>query len=249
MLADGGTIFLDEIGEMSPQLQVKLLRVLQERVVESVGGVKGRPVNVRVIAATHKNLAEQVKAGAFREDLYYRLQVVPLRLPKLAERRTDLLGLCEHFSRKCAKNIGRRPLLFSSEVIAAFERYPWPGNIRELENLIERLSILVDSDAVYPADLPENILAPQLSACGPMVPNILPDGGLDFNTVIEEIENSLIRQALERTGGNKKAAAKLLRLNRTTLVEKIKKKGLLAAEEARLADGDAEDLIAEGAAE
>ncbi|MCC6954591.1 MAG: sigma-54-dependent Fis family transcriptional regulator [Deltaproteobacteria bacterium] len=249
VLADGGTIFLDEIGEMSPQLQVKLLRVLQERVVESVGGIKGKAVNVRVIAATHKNLAEQVKIGAFREDLFYRLQVVPLRLPRLSERRSDLLPLCEHFSRKCAKNVGRRPLLFSSEVISTFERYPWPGNIRELENLIERLSILVDSDAVYPSDLPENVLAPQLAACGPVMPSVLPDGGLDFNTVIEEIENSLIRQALERTGGNKKAAAKLLRLNRTTLVEKIKKKGLLATDDARLADLDTDDTSGDGAAE
>ncbi len=229
MMADNGTIFLDEIGEMSPHLQVKLLRVLQERVVESVGGLKAKPVNVRVIAATHVNLAERVKEGTFREDLYYRLQVVPVELPALTDRREDIPLLAKFFSKKFAKENGRRPLVFSDEVLDAFGLYQWPGNIRELENLIQRLSILVDSDAVHLSDVPPHILSPNAGSAGLVQSTELPDEGLDFNAVVEEFENGLILQALERTGGNKKAAARLLNLNRTTLVEKIKKKGLDSA--------------------
>ena len=237
-LADGGTIFLDEIGEMSPQLQVKLLRVLQERVVEPVGGVKAKPVNVRVIAATHQNLKEKVKNGTFREDLFYRLQVVPIELPALRERSSDVALLADFFARKSADSIGRRPLVFSSEVLQAFARYSWPGNIRELENLIERLSILVDSDAVYLSDLPESIVHPVAPAHTGGIVSTLPEGGIDFNAVIEQLENSLILQALDRTRGNKKAASKLLNLNRTTLVEKIKKKGLLIPDDAQSEDAE-----------
>ena len=227
VLADNGTIFLDEIGEMSPHLQVKLLRVIQERIVESVGGVKGKSVNVRIIAATNLNLKEQVKAGKFREDLFYRLQVVPIELPALRERPEDIELLANHFSHKFADEQDRHPIVFSPEAMQALKSYNWPGNIRELENLIERMSVLVDGDAVYDTDLPDHIRNYQIegifasSTCG-----ILPEGGVDFNSLVEGFENSLIMQALERTNGNKKAAAKLLNLNRTTLVEKIKKKGL-----------------------
>lgn len=226
VLADNGTIFLDEIGEMSPHLQVKLLRVLQDKVVESVGGIKPRAVNVRVIAATNVNLRELVKAGKFREDLYYRLQVVPIELLPLYRRKDDVALLANHFSRKFAKENDRRPLVFSEEVLEAFRRYRWPGNVRELENLIQRLSILVDSDAVYYSDIPPHFLEETGTGAGDLACPELPEEGIDFNAVVEQFENNLIIQALARTGGNKKAAAKLLNLNRTTLVEKIKKKGL-----------------------
>jgi transcriptional regulator with PAS, ATPase and Fis domain len=226
VLADGGTIFLDEIGEMSPHLQVKLLRVLQDKVVESVGGLKPRNVNVRVIAATNVNLAEQVREGKFREDLFYRLQVVPITLPSLRERAADIPALVNYFSKKFADANDRRPLVFSDEVLQAFMRYAWPGNVRELENFIERLSILVDSNAIYLSDLPPHILQGGKSSLQSGLSLSLPETGLDFNQVVEQFENTLILQALERTQGNKKAAARLLNLNRTTLVEKIKKKGL-----------------------
>lgn len=227
MLANNGTIFLDEIGEMSPHLQVKLLRVLQERVVEPVGGVKPCPVNVRVIAATNVNLLEQVKAGNFREDLYYRLQVVPIELPPLRERRSDIVPLATYFSKRYAERVQRRALAFSPEVLDVFLKYSWPGNVREFENLLERLSILVDGDVVTIADLPRHMLEDSGEPTAKQVPMAsLPEEGLDFNAVVEQFENALICQALQRTKGNKKAAAKLLNLNRTTLVEKIKKKGL-----------------------
>jgi len=231
VLADNGTIFLDEIGEMSPHLQVKLLRVLQEKIVEPVGGIRGKAINVRVVAATNVKLKEAVKAGKFREDLYYRLNVVPVELPALRQRADDVTLLAETFSKRFAAENKRRPLVFSPEVTAAFHGYSWPGNIRELENLVERLSILVDSDAVYLSDLPTEFTEDGSNL--PIISNFgapLPTEGVDFNLVVEAYENSLILSALERTGGNKKAAARLLKLNRTTLVEKIKKKGLLVAD-------------------
>ena len=229
VLADNGTIFLDEIGEMPLSLQVKLLRVIQEKIVEPVGGVKSRLVNVRIIAATNKNLKELVKAGRFREDLYYRLNVVHIELPSLKERPEDIGALVEYFTAKFAKENNRRPLVFSPDAMSALKNYEWPGNIRELENLIERLSILNDGDAVYLDALPEHIgqigqrgLSSQIER----VVSKLPDSGIDFNSMVDSFENNLILQALERTSWNKKAAARLLKLNRTTLVEKIKKKGL-----------------------
>ena len=214
VLAENGTIFLDEIGEMSPHLQVKLLRVLQEKVVEPVGGVKSRSINVRVVAATN-----------------VKLNVVPVELPALRERQEDITLLADTFSKRFAKENSRRPLVFSPEVMTAFTSYPWPGNIRELENLVERLSILVESDAVYATDLPAEIFeTTSAESTNSGVVHEIPHDGVDFNLVVEAYENSLILSALERTGGNKKAAAKLLRLNRTTLVEKIKKKGLLISD-------------------
>lgn len=231
VLAENGTIFLDEIGEMSPHLQVKLLRVLQEKTVEPVGGVKSKQVNVRVVAATNVNLKEAVKQGKFREDLYYRLQVVPIELPTLRGRGDDVLLLADSFAKRFSKENNRRPLVFSPEVCDIFRGYNWPGNVRELENLIERLTILVESDAVYASDLPSDLTeTPRCESAGGPAAVLLPPEGVDFNLVIENFENNLILQALERTGGNKKAAAKLLKLNRTTLVEKIKKKGLFVGD-------------------
>jgi transcriptional regulator with GAF, ATPase, and Fis domain len=225
-LADNGTIFLDEIGEMSPKLQVKLLRVLQERKVDPVGGTRSVDVDVRVIAATNKDLGEEVKAGRFREDLYYRLQVVPVTLPPLREREGDVELLARHFLEKQASELGRPDLCFSDESIRALSSYGWPGNIRELENVVERVAILSEGDEIPAAQLPEYL---QQGPRMPAVPSFdvsLPPMGVDFNALVDDYENKLISTALLQTGGNKKAAAKLLGLNRTTLVEKIKKKGL-----------------------
>lgn len=227
-LADGGTIFLDEIGEMSPKLQVKLLRVLQERRVDPVGSSKSIEVDVRVIAATNKDLAEEVKAGRFREDLFYRLQVVPVSLPPLRERRGDIQLLAESFLRRQAEELSRPTLSLSEETVRVFNRYPWPGNVRELENLIERLSILAEGDSIEPQQLPEHVHELRAQVTESFGQITLPPVGVDFNALVEDYENRLISSALSQTGGNKKAAARLLGLNRTTLVEKIKKKGLEA---------------------
>lgn len=225
-LADGGTIFLDEIGEMSPKLQVKLLRVLQERVVEPVGSTRSVAVDVRVIAATNKDLRAEVAAGRFREDLYYRLQVVPVNLPALRDRGSDVLTLAEHFLGRAAKNAGRHAMRFSDEVKSRLLTHAWPGNVRELENLVERLAILTDGDVVNVHDLPEHFMARSEQLTVVELGTELPADGLDFNLLVDNFETRLISMALSRTRGNKKAAARLLHLNRTTLIEKIKKKGL-----------------------
>jgi transcriptional regulator with GAF, ATPase, and Fis domain len=225
-LAEAGTIFLDEIGEMSPKLQVKLLRVLQERVVEPVGSTKSIPVDVRVIAATNKDLRAEVAAGRFREDLYYRLQVVPVNLPALRERGSDILTLAEHFLARASKNAGRAGLRFSEDVKGRLMNHSWPGNVRELENLVERLAILTEGDVVNAHDLPEHFMERSEQLTVVELGTELPADGLDFNSLVDNFETRLISMALSRTRGNKKAAARLLHLNRTTLIEKIKKKGL-----------------------
>ncbi|MCB0339044.1 MAG: sigma-54-dependent Fis family transcriptional regulator [Bdellovibrionales bacterium] len=226
-LADSGTIFLDEIGEMSPKLQVKLLRVLQERKIEPVGSTRSIELDVRIIAATNKDLRKEVEKGNFREDLYYRLQVVPIHLPPLRERGSDILLLTKYFAEKFHSRFGGKETSFAPETIAKFLSYPWPGNVRELENLVERLVVLSDTGVVREEDLPEYIAAPigretQLISTN----SAMPADGLDFNSLVNEFETKLITMALRKTNGNKKAAARLLNLNRTTLVEKIKKKGL-----------------------
>lgn len=228
-MADSGTIFLDEIGEMSPKLQVKLLRVLQEKKVEPVGSTRSIDVDVRVVAATNKDLREEVKAGRFREDLYYRLQVVPVELPALRNRGSDVAVLARYFLNRACTNLGRAPMVLSSDAEAKLLSYAWPGNVRELENLIERLSILADGDLLTAADLPEYFnVTTSLSSSSSLneIVSDIPEEGIDFNKLVEDYEAHLINMALQKTNWNKKAAAKLLKLNRTTLVEKIKKKGL-----------------------
>ena len=225
-LADGGTVFLDEIAEMSPRLQVKLLRVLQERKVEPVGSTKSIDVDVRVVAATNKDLREAVRAGRFREDLYYRLQVVPIQLPSLRERGSDIRVLARFFLARVCAELGRGALSFSAGAEMHLLNYSWPGNVRELENLIERLAILAEGDFITENDLPDYVTG---NACPCRILEIadeIPNDGVDFNGLVEKYETKLIVMALEKTNWNKKAAAKLLKLNRTTLVEKIKKKGL-----------------------
>lgn len=226
-LAHGGTIFLDEIGEMSPKLQVKLLRVLQERTVEPVGSTRSIDIDVRIIAATNKDLREEVAAGRFREDLFYRLQVIPIQLPPLRERGNDVELLIRHFMERVCERSRISECSMDDEALAALKTYAWPGNVRELENTIERCVLLADNHNVTVADLPHHISENSQGFSEITQIQELPDEGLNFNELVNDFESRLISLALERTNGNKKAAAKLLQLNRTTLVEKIKKKGLV----------------------
>lgn len=224
-MADEGTLFLDEIGDLDPHLQVKILRALQERTFEPVGSTKSVQVNVRVIAATNIDLEKAVKEGKFREDLYYRLNVIPMTLPALRERKTDIPLLLNHFIGQFNKSKSKSMVGFSQDSLKCLMGYAWPGNIRELENLIERLSILKGTGLVEVSDLPPKYRSTAASFAETGVVDI-PDNGLDFNTAVDQFENALILKALEKTGWNKNQAALLLRLNRTTLVEKMKKKGL-----------------------
>ncbi|OQW50256.1 MAG: Fis family transcriptional regulator [Proteobacteria bacterium SG_bin7] len=226
-LASNGTIFLDEIGDMNPMLQVKLLRVLQERNFEPVGSTKTIDAKSRVITATNINLEEAVERGEFREDLFYRLNVIPIHLPALRERKSDISVLLNHCVERFNKSKGKNITGFTDEVINTLTEYSWPGNVRELENLVERIAILKGNGQVEVSDLPEKYTSQKANLSEKSSENImLPDSGVDFNTAVDSYENALIIQALEKTGWNRNQAATLLRLNRTTLVEKIKKKGL-----------------------
>jgi len=222
-LANGGTIFLDEIGDMSPNLQVKLLRVLQDRTFEPVGSSKTVKVNVRVLAATHQDLEEAIRERRFREDLYYRLNVIPIEVPPLRERREDIPLLVQHFLDVANQEKSRQIDGIRPEAMDILCSYDWPGNVRELENLMERLVILRGEGEIGPEDLPEAMRGRRARA--PQAPPI-PSDGLSFSQVVGDFEAELILQALEQTGWNKNRAAQLLGLNRTTLLEKIKKKGL-----------------------
>ncbi|KAF0123614.1 MAG: Fis family two component sigma-54 specific transcriptional regulator [bacterium] len=234
-LAHNGTLFLDEIVELALSLQGKLLRVLQEKEFERVGGVKTIKTNVRIIAATNKDIEKAVTEGVFREDLFYRLNVIPLHVPPIRRRREDMPLLIDHFVHEFARKRKRKPLRFSHEAMECLLKYRWPGNVRELINLIERLTILVSGDTVMVSDLPEKfhkVTPPKmddifetfkLSDYGGQRIDI-PNNGIDLNTIMENIEKNLILKTLEKTGGVKNKAAKLLGLNRTTLIEKMKKK-------------------------
>lgn len=230
-LAHGGTLFLDEIGEMSPKLQVKLLRVLQEREFEPVGSDRSVRVDVRVIAATNRDLFSAVKERRFREDLFYRLNVLPIHLPPLRERQGDIALLVGHFLQRQNHKKGVSPVRIEAEALAQLERYRWPGNVREVENLIERLVILNEDGVIRVSDLPEYIGEETTAASSEHLALRdlrLPPNGVDLNGFIQTIEDQLILQALSRTGGNKTLAAELLRLNRTTLIERMRKKGLVS---------------------
>lgn len=261
-LADGGTIFLDEIGEMDLSLQVKILRVLQEKEIERVGGTGSKKVDVRVVAATNRDLEREVAEGRFREDLYYRLNVIPLHLPPLRERGGDVLLLAGHFLEADCKKKERPPLTLSPDTRRILSAYSWPGNVRELENFMERLSILVDGDTVMPSDLPakildevgdlaalpepepplevplissgpaENAQAP-LPAAVPAAPGefvwptlaVLEARGMNLKDFLDTVEGRLIDEALARAEGVKNQAAEYLGIKRTTLIEKLKKRG------------------------
>jgi two-component system response regulator PilR (NtrC family) len=216
--ADRGTLFLDEVGTMSNALQMKLLRVLQEREFERVGEGKPIKVDVRIVAATNTDLAKMVKHGAFREDLYYRLNVIQVELPPLRERKEDIPLLVQHFLAKYATG---NPVMVSQDAMRRMMTFNWPGNVRQLENTIERgLALLGGRSTIEVTDLPPEIHGAQVLAL-PAVD--FPDTGVDLPTLVEQIERDLIDRALSRTGGNKAAAASLLRLKRTTLVEKMKR--------------------------
>jgi two-component system response regulator AtoC len=222
--AQGGTIFLDEVDEMSPSLQVKLLRVLQDREVRPVGSDRGVRVDVRVIAASNRDLAAQVAAGRFREDLFYRLDVIPLTMPALRERRSDIPLLVRHFLGLHSRTRLGRPLSVSDEAMVHLWEYDWPGNVRELENVVERVAVLTDGPVIATDDLPPAIRA--LAAPRAATRVTLDAAGLDLNAAVEEFEHRLIAEALRRTRGNKQAAARLLGLKRTTLVAKLRRRGL-----------------------
>ncbi len=252
--ADGGTLFLDEIGDMKPTLQAKLLRVLQEKEFEPVGGLKATPVNTRVVAATHCNLEQLVEEGKFREDLYYRLSVIPLQIPPLKDRKEDIPILLDNFLEMHATKRGREKFTIPANVMIALLSYEWKGNVRELENLVQQMSILCSGKEIQLEDLPERILIDfdpakvdynkmnrllsgilipddsEKKAIKPAIPLSAgldwQNGTVDFKELINDYESQLIVKAMKMTGGNKKEAATLLNLKRTTLLEKIKKKNL-----------------------
>ena len=224
-MAAGGTIFLDEIGDLSPPLQVKLLRVLQERTFERVGGTRTYKTDARVVAATNQDLEELVATKRFREDLYYRLNVVPVIVPPLRQRAEDIPLLVDHFIRQFNDRRGSSLTGTSAESMSLFCAYQWPGNVRELGNIIERIAILKRSGLIEPIDIPEKIRNPNVAPVN-SVPSAIPVGGLDLSHAVEEFENRLILEALERTNWVKSKAAQLLHINRTTLIEKLKKKSL-----------------------
>ena len=220
--AHRGTLFLDEVGTMSPALQAKLLRVLQEREFERVGESHTVKIDVRVIAATHSDLSRMVADGTFREDLFYRLNVIPVQLPPLRERREDIPLLVQHFIERLASESGRAPVTMSQEAMRHLMAYHWPGNIRQLENAVERaLAFTMGRGQIDVTDLPPEIQNQPAASSDAQV--WFPDEGLDFERYIETVELSLIRRSLERTRGNKRQAAKLLNLKRTTLIEKLKR--------------------------
>lgn len=232
-MASGGTIFLDEIGDMSPALQVKLLRVLQERKFEPVGSNTTLETDVRVITATHIDLEKAVATGRFREDLYYRLNVIPIYIPALRNRSSDIPLLLSHFIDLFNQKKKGHLQGISTSALEILCHYEWPGNIRELENLIERISIIKRNGTIDVEDLPQKYKSTNASKSHSDQIGTsqieLPTDGMDFNSAVDAYENRLILQALEKTGWNRNQAASLLRLNRTTLVEKIKKKGLAPA--------------------
>jgi len=225
--AHGGTLFLDEIAEMSAKLQVKLLRVLQERQFEPVGSDTPVQVDVRVVAATNKDLRVAVREKKFREDLFYRLNVLPLELPPLRERDSDIPLLVDHFLSLHTRRRGKTVIQVDGDAMAIMVRYYWPGNVREVENLVERLVVLNEGGIVRPTDLPDYVIYNAMPQHQAMAQVSLPSEGVDLDDVLEKIENGFIQQALERSRGNKTLAAELLNLNRTTFIERLRKKGML----------------------
>jgi transcriptional regulator with GAF, ATPase, and Fis domain len=231
MSAHEGTIFLDEIGDLPLSAQAKLLRVLEERMVSPVGSDSDVPVDVRIIAATHRNLAEMVEQGKFRADLYFRLAVMPVHLPALRERPDDILTIAQLFVQRAKQKLGRNIEGLDSSARTALTGYHWPGNVRELSHVIERTVLLARKPVLSQADIPvpntRTRFARAAEESGPMtVPagiKELGDSSLDLRSALESLERQLIDRALQRAGGNRTEAAALLGLNRTTLVEKLRK--------------------------
>ncbi|MGE0711511.1 MAG: sigma 54-interacting transcriptional regulator [Planctomycetota bacterium] len=238
-LADGGTLFLDEIGDISPELQAKLLRVIQEREVERVGGARPIPLDVRLIAATNRDLEAAVKAGEFREDLYYRLNVVAVRVPPLRERPEDVPSLAEHLLRRACATVKRPRLALSPEARSLLERYAWPGNVRELGNVLERAAVLCPDDVILPDDLPPEVAAAPLAGAAPVSEGAAAsepgasdgawDGTWDGASLAEAVERykrQRIEQALAVAEGNQTRAAELLGIHQSNLSRLMKRLGL-----------------------
>jgi DNA-binding NtrC family response regulator len=222
-LAEGGTIFLDEVGDMSPTLQVKVLRVIQERQFERIGGVKTINADVRIITATNQNLEKAVAEKRFREDLFYRINVIPLHLPPLRERGIDIPILVNHFLAKYNLLKKKDVKKIVPEAMNILRQYSWPGNVRELQNLIEMLVVMKEDGTIEVADLPVKMQGALGQQRTNFVTAAIAGDTIDFNRAVENFEKDLIGRALEKSGGVKNKAARMLNLNRTTLVEKLKR--------------------------
>jgi two-component system response regulator PilR (NtrC family) len=227
--ADGGTVLLDEVGELPAALQVKLLRVLQERKVRGVGSSSEVAVDVRVLAATNRNVEEEVRAGRFRQDLYYRLNVIRIEVPPLRERREDIRPLAEHFLARCAAEQNKDIRALSPDAWRALEAYAFPGNARELENLVERAVALATGPTIGLGDLPREISGAASQPTPGLV--VLPEEGCQIDDVLGELERRLLLQALERTGGVRTQAAKLLGVTLRSLRYRLQKHGLVSDDE------------------
>ncbi len=221
-VAHGGTIFLDEIGEMSPRLQAKILRILEEREFEPVGSTKSKKVDVRIMSATNKDLLKAIDRGEFRQDLYYRLNVVPIYLPPIRERREDIGQLIHHFVTKYNKKMGFSVKGFTPAAVDFLQRFPWPGNVREIENLVEQMVVVHQNGIIDIEQLPERYRSfegePQFN-----IDSLWIGDKTDLGQVLNTLERELINRALKQANGVKSKAAELLRLKRTTLIEKMKK--------------------------
>ena len=230
-LAHGGTVFLDEIGEMHPALQAKVLQVLEEKTFRRVGGTKSLEVDTRIIAATNRDLKTAVETGNFRQDLYYRLNVINIHLPTLRERKADIMPLVEHFIHYYSREFRKPVKTVSDEARELLIRYEWPGNVRELLNTIERIMILEDIDVITPDNLPPEVLKVSGSEKRSAVPtptDFLDEGpGADYQALTREFQTGLIRKAMERSGGNKSAAARALGLTRLALYHQMKRLDML----------------------
>jgi DNA-binding NtrC family response regulator len=209
--AEGGTLLLDEVGELTPLMQVKLLRVLQEKRVRPVGATREVEVKVRVLAATNRDLEQAVKDGSFREDLYYRLNVLHIHLPPLRQRSEDLAELARHFVERTCREFGLPPKRLTADAIRVLQAYTWPGNVRELENLIERTVALEGTEMISSGSLPEHLRAAPAGVNAEHVG--LPEEGLDIDEYLDNVRRSLMRQALDQTGGQQKKASELLRMS------------------------------------
>ncbi len=232
--ADKGTLFLDEIGEMTPGMQVKLLRALQEKQVRKVGGNREETVDVRIIAATNEDLLEKIAHGEFREDLYYRINVIPIHLPPLRQRREDIPLLVDFFVDKYSREMEIDRRRISLDAMKTLEAYDWPGNVRELENAIERALALSTGEAITAADLPRQLFERRLPSDSPQ----LPDGGLDLESYLERIRKDLMAQALERSGGVQTQAADILGMTFRSFRYYGKKLGLTAGSDAEAEDAE-----------
>jgi DNA-binding NtrC family response regulator len=234
-MAHKGTLFIDEVASMSMSLQAKLLRALQEREIERVGESRPVKLDIRVVAASNVDLKKLVKEGTFREDLYYRLNVVPIVLPPLRARREDVALLAQHFVQKSCKSNGVPARTLGQAALRALMDHPWPGNIRQLENAIEHAVAMSGAETeITPAMLPEEVRTPGYTAT--LAPVTIPDEGLNFTSMVSQLERELILRSLEKTGGNKRQAARLLNLSRTTLIDKLQRLGGSDVE-----DSDTED--------